>query len=99
MAVNQERLGLSFKYKDYVRSLDLVQSQLGLTDDAHWRIDFEIKKISPLISLGRTKEAICLCDSLFALSGAAGMDKGQEMTLRINYAAVLAEDRSPPKRR
>ena len=92
MAVNQERLGLSFKYKDYVRSLDLVQSQLGLTDDAHWRIDFEIKKISPLISLGRTKEAICLCDSLFALSGAAGMDKGQEMTLRINYAAVLAED-------
>lgn len=92
MAVNQERLGLSFKDKDYVRSLDLVQSQLGLTDDAHWRIDFEIKKISPLISLGRTKEAICLCDSLFALYGAVGMDKGQEMALRINYAAVLAED-------
>lgn len=92
MAVNQERLGLSFKDKDYVRSLDLVQSQLGLTDDAHWRIDFEIKKISPLISLGRTKEAISLCDSLFALSGDAGMDRGQEMTLRINYAAVLAED-------
>ena len=89
----QELLGFSFSDKDYVRSLDIIDRQIRLAEDDRERLNFEIKKIIPLISLGRSIDAVEVCDSLFALSEAPEKGSMEWLYMRINYAAALGECR------
>ncbi len=91
--LNQELLGFSFSDKDYSRSLDLIERQIRLADDNKERLDFEIKKITPLVALGRSSDAVALCDSLFALPEAPETETAEWLYLRVNYAAALGERR------
>ena len=91
--LNQELLGFSFSDKDYVRSLDIIDRQIRLAEDDRERLNFEIKKIIPLISLGRSIDAVEVCDSLFALSEAPEKGSMEWLYMRINYAAALGERR------
>lgn len=91
--INKIMLDFSFKDKDFNRSLCLIDRHLSLIDNESERFEFEIKKITPLNSLGRSKEAVFLCDSLFALSSAPETESQDWLFLRINYAAALGENR------
>lgn len=92
--INKVLLDFSFKDKDFNRSLYLIDRQLSLLNNDEQRLGFEIKKITPLNSLGRSKEAVALCDSLFALPSAPETESSNWLYLRINYAASLGENRS-----
>ncbi len=91
--LNQELLGFSFSDKDYPRSLDIIDRQIRLAEDKRERLNFEIKKITPLISLGRSIDAVALCDSLFSLPEAPKEGSREWLYMRINYAAALGERR------
>ena len=91
--LNQELLGFSFSDKDYPRSLDIIDRQIRLAKDKRERLNFEIKKITPLISLGRSIEGVALCDSLFALPETPKEGSMEWLYMRINYAAALGERR------
>ncbi|MDE6783514.1 MAG: hypothetical protein K2J17_07320, partial [Paramuribaculum sp.] len=91
--LNQELLGFSFSDKDYSRSLDIIERQIRLADDNNERFNFEIKKITPLVALGRSSDAVALCDSLFALPEAPETGSAEWIYLRVNYAAALGERR------
>lgn len=91
--LNQDLLGLSFSDKDYIRSLDIINRQIQLADDNKERLNFEIKKITPLVALGKSSDAVVLCDSLFALPEAPETGSAEWLYLRINYAAALGERR------
>lgn len=91
--LNQELLGFSFSDKDYRRSLDIIDRQIRLAKDKRERLNFEIKKITPLISLGRSIDAVALCDSLFSLPEAPKEGSREWLYMRINYAAALGERR------
>ena len=91
--LNQELLGFAFSDKDYPRSLDIIDRQIRLAEDKRERLNFEIKKITPLISLGRSIDAVALCDSLFALPETPKEGSMEWLYMRINYAAALGERR------
>lgn len=91
--LNQELLGFSFADKDFDMSIRLIDRQIDLAETAEERLDFEVKKITPLLSLGRDREALRLCDSLFALPESPGVGTRDWLYMRINYAAVLGERR------
>lgn len=91
--LNQELLGFSFSDKDYSRSLDLIERQIRLADDNEERFNFEIKKITPLVALNRSSDAVALCDSLFDLPEAPETESAEWLYLRVNYAAALGERR------
>lgn len=91
--LNQELLEFSFSDKDYFRSLGIIEQQIRLTDDQKERFNFEIKKITPLVTLGKSSEAVALCDSLFALPEAPETGSAEWLYLRVNYAAALGEKR------
>ncbi|MDE6383614.1 MAG: hypothetical protein K2K79_04585 [Paramuribaculum sp.] len=93
MTLNQELLGFSFSDKDYSRSLDIIERQIRLAEDNNERFNFEIKKITPLVALGRSSDAVALCDSLFALPEAPETGSAEWIYLRVNYAAALGERR------
>lgn len=92
--INKVLLNFSFKDKDFDRSLHLINRQLGLIDDDRERFELEMKKITPLNSIGRSKEAIALCDSLIALPSAPEIGSTDWLFLRMNYAASLGENRA-----
>jgi len=91
--LNQELLGFSFSDKDYPRSLDIIDRQIRLAKDKRERLNFEIKKITPFIALGRSIDAVALCDSLFALPETPKEGSMEWLYMRINYAAALGERR------
>lgn len=91
--LNQELLGFTFSDKDYSRSLDIIEHQIGLADNNNERLNFEIKKITPLVALGRSSDAVALCDSLFDLPEAPETGSAEWLYLRVNYAAALGERR------
>ena len=91
--LNQELLGFTFSDKDYSRSLDIIKRQIGLADNNNERLNFEIKKITPLVALGRSSDAVALCDSLFDLPEAPETGSAEWLYLRVNYAAALGERR------
>ena len=91
--LNQELLGFAFSDKDYSRSLEVIKRQIRLADDSNERISFEIKKITPLIALDRSIDAVALCDSLFSLPEATETGSTEWLYMRINYAAALGERR------
>ncbi len=92
--INKILLDFSFKDKDFDRSLYLIDRYLDITDSESERFEFEMKKITPLNSMGRSKEAIALCDSLFALPSAPEIGSTDWLFLRMNYAASLGESRA-----
>ncbi len=92
--INKILLDFSFKDKGFDRSLYIINRHLDLIDSKSERLEFEIKKITPLNSLGRSKEAIALCDSLFALPSSPEIGSSDWLFLRMNYAASLGENRS-----
>lgn len=91
---NRILLDFSFKDKDFDRSLYLIDRYLDMTDSESERFEFEMKKITPLNSMGRSREAIALCDSLFALPSAPEIGSTDWLFLRMNYAASLGESRA-----
>ncbi|MDE7125231.1 MAG: hypothetical protein K2O12_01960, partial [Muribaculaceae bacterium] len=91
--LNQVLLGFSFADKDFIRSLDIIERQIQLSDNDAERFMFEAKKITPLISLGRNTDAVALCDSLFMLPDAPEAGSNEWLYLRINYASALGEQR------
>lgn len=91
--LNQELLEFSFSDKDFSRSLGIIEQQIRLADDKNERFDFEIKKITPLVALGKSSDAVALCDSLFALPEAPDAGSAEWIYLRVNYAAALGERR------
>lgn len=92
--INRILLDFSFKDKDFDRSLYLIDRYLDMTDSESERFEFEMKKITPLNSMGRSREAIALCDSLFALPSAPEIGSTDWLFLRMNYAASLGESRA-----
>lgn len=92
--INKILLDFSFKDKDFDRSLYLIDRCLDITDSDSERFEFEMKKITPLNSMGRSEEAIALCDSLFALPCAPEIGSTDWLFLRMNYAASLGESRA-----
>lgn len=93
LTLNQELLGFSFADKDFRKSLKLIDRQIDLADNDAERFNFEIKKITPLISLGRSIDAVALCDSLFTVANSPKEGSDEWLYLRINYAAALGERR------
>ena len=91
--LNQELLGFSFADKDFEKSLEIIDRQIKLAENDTERLDFEIKKIIPLISLGRSTEAVAHCDSLFSLPYAPAVGSDEWLYLRMNYAGALGERR------
>ena len=91
--LNQELLGFTFADKDYSRSLELIERQIRLADDNKKRFNFEIKKITPLVALDRSSDAVALCDSLFDLPEAPETETAEWLYLRVNYATALGERR------
>lgn len=89
--INQELLGFAYADKDFDTALSIISRQIALAPDADSRFNFELKKITPLLSLGRVQEAVALCDSLFALPEAPETGSPEWLYLRINYAATLGE--------
>lgn len=92
--LNKTLLDFSFRDKDFNRSLLLIDRHLGLLDNEDERFEFELKKITPLNSLGRSKDAVALCDSLFTLTSAPEAGSPDWLFLRMNYAASLGENRA-----
>ena len=85
---------------NHLRSLErkdeawaLIDRQIKLAHDGSERLNFEIKKITPLVTLNRSKDAVALCDSLFALPDAPEEGSNDWLYMRINYAAALGEHR------
>lgn len=91
--LNQELLSFSFADKTPEKSLEIIERQIELTDNGKDRIDFEIKKIIPLISMGRSRDAAALCDSILKSADAPEEGSNEWMYLRINHAAALGERR------
>lgn len=91
--LNQELLSFSFADKNPQKSLSIIARQIDLADNNTERIDFEIKKINPLITLGRSIDAVTLSDSIFELADAPEEGSNEWLYLRINYAAALGERR------
>lgn len=91
--LNQELLGFSFEDKDFGTSLEIIDRQIKLADNEGERLNFEIKKITPLLSLGRSVEAAAFCDSLFSLPHAPEIGSNEWRYMRVNYAAALGESR------
>ncbi|MDL2222405.1 hypothetical protein LJC35_07640 [Parabacteroides sp. OttesenSCG-928-N08] len=91
--LNQELLGFTFLDNDFDRSLSIIERQIELSSNEEDRFDFEIKKITPLIVLGSSTDAVALCDSLFALPSAPEIGSNEWIYMRINYAAALGERR------
>ena len=97
-SVNKILLDFSFRDKDFNRSLFLIDRQLSMVDNENERLEIEIKKITPLNSLGRSDEAVALCDSLFALPTTPDTGSAEWLFLRMNYAASLGENRSTARK-
>lgn len=97
-SLNQKLLGFANSDKDFNRSLSIIDRQIALASDENERIEFEVKKIVPLISLGRNREAVALCDSIFALPSAPVEGSPEWIYLRINYAAALGESPAMAKK-
>lgn len=97
-SLNQKLLGFANSDKDFNRSLSIIDRQIALASDEHERIEFEVKKIVPLISLGRDREAVALCDSIFSLPSAPVEGSPEWIYLRINYAAALGENPAMAKK-
>lgn len=93
-SINKILLDFSFRDKNFNRSLYLIDRHLSLLNDEDERFGFEIKKITPLNSLGRSKDAIALCDSLFGLPSSPEIGSPDWLFLRMNYAASLGENSS-----
>lgn len=91
--LNQELLGFAFSDKNHSRSLDIINRQIQLTANKDERFNYEIKKITPLVALGRSYDAVALCDSLFALPEAPECGSAEWIYMRINYASALGERR------
>ena len=91
--LNQVLLGFSFSDKDNAKALMIIDRQIKLAHDGSERLNFEIKKITPLVTLNRSKDAVALCDSLFALPDAPEEGSNDWLYMRINYAAALGEHR------
>ncbi|MDE6023104.1 MAG: hypothetical protein K2G13_06335 [Muribaculaceae bacterium] len=91
--LNQELLSFSFSDNDFCRSLNIIERQIQLAKDNKERITFEIKKVVPLITLGRSVDAVALCDSIFALPESPLTGSDEWLYLRVNYAAALGEKR------
>lgn len=91
--LNQVLLGFSFSDKDNAKALMIIDRQIKLAHDGSERLNFEIKKITPLVTLNRSKDAVALCDSLFALPAAPEEGSNDWLYMRINYAAALGEHR------
>lgn len=92
--LNQELLGFTFMDKDFRKSLEIIERQIALAGSGAERYEFEIKKIVPLNSLGRSREAVWLCDSLFALPDAPAVGSERWLYMRMNYASALGERRA-----
>ena len=91
--LNQVLLGFSFSDKDNAKALMIIDRQIKLAHDGSERLNFEIKKITPLVTLNRSKDAVALCDSLFALPDAPEEGSNDWLYMRINYAAAFGEHR------
>lgn len=91
-SLNQRLLYFANSDGDFNRSLSIIDRQIALASDENERIEFEVKKIVPLISLGRNTEAVALCDSILSLPSAPVEGSPEWIYLRINYAAALGED-------
>ncbi|MDE6074764.1 MAG: hypothetical protein K2F80_09235, partial [Muribaculaceae bacterium] len=61
--LNLELFHFSIKDKNYIKSLEITEHLIKLADSDNERVIHETKKIVPLLSLGRSKEAISLLDS------------------------------------
>ena len=92
-ALNQELLSFSFEDKDYNNALHIIDRKILLATDKRERFSFQLKKIIPLLSLGREKEAAELCESLLSSPDSPEVGSNEWLNLRINYAAVLGENR------
>lgn len=96
--LNQQLLGFSFIDKDFAKSLEIIERQIALSANGEERYEFEIKKIVPLNSLGRSQEAVRLCDSLFALPDAPPVGSEKWLYMRMNYASALGERRATARK-
>lgn len=91
--LNQVLLGFSFADKDFVKSLEILDRQILLARSENEKLEFEIKKIIPYISLGHSEEAIALCDSLLSLPSIPASGSPQWFNINMNYAAALGGKR------
>lgn len=91
--LNQHLLGLSHKLNGE-KTLEIINRQIELSDTGKERLNFEIKKIVPLQLLGRSAQAVALCDSLFSLPEAPEEGTVERSYMRLNYAAALGERRA-----
>ena len=89
--INQELLGFTFADKEFDTALSVIERQIAVAPDAGSKFNFELKKITPLLSLGRLQEAVALCDSLLNAPDAPATGSPEWLYLRINYAATLGE--------
>lgn len=92
--INKILLDFSFKDKDFNRSIYIINRHISILNNEEERFAFEMKKISPLNSLGRSVEAVALCDSLFTSPSAPETGSSEWSYMRINYAASLGEKRA-----
>lgn len=97
-SLNQKLLGFANSDKDFNRSLSIIDRQIALASDENERIEFEVKKIVPLIVLGKNREAVALCDSIASLPSAPVEGSPEWIYLRINYAAALGENPATAKK-
>lgn len=91
--LNQELLSLYFEDHNHEKSIEIINRQIELSSDSLIRFDYEIKKLTPLLVLGRVDDAASLCDSLLASSTATKILPEQRMSLSISHAMVLGEKR------
>lgn len=92
--LNQHLLGLSIKLNDREKTLEIINRQIELSDTGKERLNFEIKKIVPLLLLGRSAQVVALCDSLFSLPEAPEEGTVEWSYMRLNYATALGERRA-----
>lgn len=89
--INHVLLDFTFRDKDFIKSLSIIERQIAISDNETERFNLEINKITPLFSLGRSEEAVLLCDSLFSTPVAPPIGSPEWIYMRLNYAAALGE--------
>ncbi|MDE6808837.1 MAG: LuxR C-terminal-related transcriptional regulator [Muribaculaceae bacterium] len=95
--LNLELFHFSIKDKNYIKSLEITEHLIKLADSDNERLIHETKKIVPLLSLGRSKEAISLLDSLFKSPSAPPVGSDAWIYMRIHYANALSEQSETAK--
>lgn len=55
--LNQELLSLYFEDHNHEKSIEIINRQIELSSDSLIRFDYEIKKLTPLLVLGRVDDA------------------------------------------